>query len=145
MGHENGGWMNSDQREAMEDAAKAKLAREGASNASHHCPTCDSPSPNLHPAMQFEGEVQPCKDPWHSRGNRPPACEICGEPMPAGEEMFKFHGHSGPCPKPPLPKQGPQTDLGRLLQAIVQSIGATDQRAFVGVDIAKAIAKAEAL
>lgn len=31
-----------------------------------NCPTCDSPAPNLHPAVQSEGEVQPCKDPWHT-------------------------------------------------------------------------------
>ena len=30
-----------------------------------NCPTCTSPAPRLHPAMQFEGEVQPCKDQWH--------------------------------------------------------------------------------
>ena len=30
-----------------------------------NCPTCESPQPHLHPAMQFEGEVQPCKDLWH--------------------------------------------------------------------------------
>lgn len=30
------------------------------------CPTCDSPSPRLHPAMQYEGEVQVCRDAWHS-------------------------------------------------------------------------------
>ena len=30
-----------------------------------HCPTCDSPKPNLHPAIQFEGEVSPCADAFH--------------------------------------------------------------------------------
>lgn len=34
------------------------------------CPRCGSPSPNLHPAMQCEGEVQPCPHAWH-RGEWP--------------------------------------------------------------------------
>ncbi len=29
------------------------------------CPTCNSPQPHLHPAVQFEGEVQPCGDDYH--------------------------------------------------------------------------------
>jgi hypothetical protein len=33
----------------------------------NHCPTCNSPKPNLHPAIQFEGEVSPCIDAFHRR------------------------------------------------------------------------------
>lgn len=38
---------------------------EPAKRPPEKCPTCDSPSPALHPAMQWEGEVQPCRNAWH--------------------------------------------------------------------------------
>lgn len=31
------------------------------------CPRCDSPAPHLHPAMQFEGEVETCRHDFHLR------------------------------------------------------------------------------
>lgn len=31
------------------------------------CPRCHSPSPHLHPAVQHEGEVQPCSHVFHLR------------------------------------------------------------------------------
>lgn len=38
-----------------------------AADVEEHCPRCDSPAPHLHPAVQHEGEVQPCAHPYHSR------------------------------------------------------------------------------
>lgn len=32
----------------------------------NRCPTCNSPNPHLHPAVQHEGETQLCLDPWHA-------------------------------------------------------------------------------
>ena len=29
------------------------------------CPSCNSPSPHLHPAMQFDGEVEVCGNEFH--------------------------------------------------------------------------------
>lgn len=29
------------------------------------CPTCESPAPHLHPAIQVEGEVEICADAYH--------------------------------------------------------------------------------
>ena len=35
--------------------------------SNQRCPSCDSPSPHLHPAVQFEGEVETCSDEYHLR------------------------------------------------------------------------------
>jgi hypothetical protein len=40
-----------------------------------HCPRCESPAPHLHPAMQYEGEVQPCEHPFHADAPGPGAGE----------------------------------------------------------------------
>jgi uncharacterized Zn finger protein (UPF0148 family) len=36
------------------------------SNEPTHCPRCGSPSPYMHPAVQHEGEVSICPNPWHA-------------------------------------------------------------------------------
>lgn len=32
-----------------------------------NCPTCNSPAPHLHPAVQHEGEVNICTDDFHTQ------------------------------------------------------------------------------
>jgi hypothetical protein len=45
---------------------RATAAPKGDVFAAGRCPTCHSPDPALHPAVQYEGEVQICEDSWHS-------------------------------------------------------------------------------
>lgn len=46
-------------------SAIAAIRAQGAKMKSDRCPSCSSPSPRLHPAVQHEGEVRLCRDPWH--------------------------------------------------------------------------------
>lgn len=45
-----------------------RKAEEGTGETNEvRCPTCNSPEPHLHPAIQADGEVQPCGDVFHRR------------------------------------------------------------------------------
>ncbi len=52
------------------------------------CPRCDSPAPHLHPAIQCEGEVQPCPDAFHFTvtNQNPPRLPAVEGPPDAAQE-----------------------------------------------------------
>ena len=61
------GWLTEHATEAQKVEIARRVGAElgfGDGDAkSLRCPTCDSPQPRLHPAVQYEGEVEICNDP----------------------------------------------------------------------------------
>ena len=90
--------------------------------ATEACPTCGSPDPKRHPAVQHEGEVQVCQDVFHhskwpcffccsprahyvviSGLSTIPACIDCERRRPAGaDEVAEVLSRPGPRPETAL-------------------------------------------
>lgn len=58
--------MVEEARDCAVDMRKWRRANDGKWRArSEKCPSCNSPNPELHPSIQWEGEVRRCSDDWH--------------------------------------------------------------------------------
>lgn len=51
---------------ALLTGPRARHIQVGHVELTKRCPTCNSPSPKMHPSVQHEGEVQLCSDAWHA-------------------------------------------------------------------------------
>jgi hypothetical protein len=74
------------------------------------CPKCGSPEPRLHPAVQFEGEVQPCDHPFHAASAPNLRFTGAGGAIPTGFAAPVYSEYLGPERVVAIPT-GPQNDL----------------------------------
>lgn len=58
------------------------------------CPRCGSPDPKLHPAVQYEGEVQICAHTYHTSviHDYLCRCDVCIADKQRAHDLAKAHG-----------------------------------------------------
>lgn len=89
---------------------------------SERCPRCNSPDPKLHPAVQFEGEVQPCAHLWHyPAGTKPAVSPASPVSASLADEFTKWVEQYAlkVCPEGCLPTRGQEREINLFARVAI--------------------------